>query len=122
MKKILLGSLSLIFLALIIMVFTPVPRPTPQNCKRISGVVEAVFTPCCQDVVLKLKNDPHRYYINRGLDHNEIDLDEFSALLVGQKVAFQVIKRNWTPLDPKHLLQPVAQVERRGEVVFTRIV
>ncbi len=120
-RTFIIGLSCLTVFALLVLIFTPVPAPKAKNCFTVNGEISAVFSACCQDVNLKLKGDNRRFYINRGLDNNEIKLAELRALLVGKKVEMNVIRRNWTPLDPSHSLAPVAEIRTNGKIVFSRM-
>jgi hypothetical protein len=47
--------------------------------------------------VLDLAGDPHRYYINRG-----IDLEWFRKRVAGGKVNLHETRRAWSALNPAH--------------------
>lgn len=114
------GIGAIIAFMLLVMVFTPVPQPIPENCKVVEGKVLKVYSPCCQDVGIKLEADEDRYYINRGLERG-IDVEAWQQSLEGQVVQLSVIRRNWTPLDPSHSMQPVAELRLKEQVYFSAI-
>ena len=105
-------------LLLCVLIFSPVPVATPENCDVISGKVTAVHSPCCSDVVIELAGDDHTYHINRGLE-NGIVLVDFREQLLGSIAAMHYIRTYWTPLDPAGKLRPVAQVAVGEEVLFS---
>ncbi|GAB5554755.1 MAG: hypothetical protein Sapg2KO_43460 [Saprospiraceae bacterium] len=98
-----------------------VPPATPENCKPVEGIVEAIYSPCCLDVSIKLKGDGHQYHINRGLDHQEIDLEQLQSQILEKEVELQIIQKRWSPLDPTYNLAPVVAIKIQGQTVFSRL-
>jgi hypothetical protein len=108
-RKLVRWTLAGVFLILLIMIFTPVPTPTADNTFVVEGKVTQVISPCCEDIRVRLEDDKHYYHINRGLERG-IDLAAFEKALLGKTVTVEVIRTNWTPLDPGRHLRPVAQI------------
>lgn len=111
-------TIALVLFALLVMALTPVPRATPEHCFTMTGRVSSVTTPCCQDVSIWIEGDPHRYYINRGVERG-IDVAALHQRLRGREVQLMVIRRNWSPLDASHSMAPVAQVSDIDGIAFT---
>ena len=107
-------------ISLLILAFTPVPQPVPENCYRVTGVVKKVYVPCCGDVAIELEGDEHLHYIDRGEDHG-IDVSAWNDLLTGNQVTLQVIRRHWTPLDPTFHLRSVAAVTMGQKTLYNQI-
>lgn len=112
--------LGLALVVLVVLALTPVPRATPQGCDTVTGRVASVTTPCCLDVHLWLEGDPHRYYINRGVEQG-IDVAAWHRRLAGKQVELKVIRRSWSPLDRHHEMAPVAEVRDPDGLLFTLI-
>ncbi|MEO0338979.1 MAG: hypothetical protein AAF242_07170 [Bacteroidota bacterium] len=92
-----------------------------KNCFSVRGEVAEVYSACCLDISLRLKNDDRKYYINRGLEDDDVNLREMRNQLIGKEVELNVIRRNWTPLDPYHVSAPVAEIRAKETVVFSRM-
>ena len=106
MKKVFLFSLFIGLISFLSLSLRTVPNPTADNCSLVKGVVEDVYSPCCEDVFIKLKNSDKRFYVNRGLELG-IKLNQIKNDLVNQAVQLYQID-HWTPLDPNELTNPLA--------------
>jgi len=101
------------------LVIRKVPAPIKANCTKVKGVVEEVFSPCCGDIVIKLKDNNKQYFINRGLDDGLV-LKQMQSDLLDKEIVLQKIN-HWTPLDPERYSFPLAEVKVDDEVYFTRM-
>lgn len=115
---IVISSIMAGFVLLAFLVLTPVPSALPENCETIAGKVANIYSPCCEDVVIELESDGHRYHINRGLERG-IELRAFDTQLLDKHVTLHYIRTHWSPLDPFGELRPVAQVVLGGEILYS---
>jgi len=120
MKKLLLFTLFIGLISFLSLSLRTVPSPTPENCSSVEGIVEEVYSPCCQDIFLKLKNSENLFYINRGLEMG-IKLDQMKNDLLDQTVHLLQID-HWTPLDPGAHTNSLAQIQLDGQVYFSVMV
>jgi len=115
LKSAALGAVAL-FGYLVLLALRPVPVPTDENTYWVEGQVVSAGSPCCEDIVIRLRDDTHDYYINRGMERLAAP-EEFCGDLPGRSVRIRVI-RHWTPLDPRGRLKSVANVVVGGEAWF----
>jgi len=115
-KTVLFISLVLI-LALGFLTFQLVPAASSSNCMTVSGVLTNVSTPCCADIVFKLKNDHSTYYLNRGLELG-LSISALKEELLNKEVSLRCIKRKWSPLDPGHKMKPLADILLDGKTIL----
>lgn len=115
LKSTALASAAL-FGYLVLLAFRPVPAPTDENTYWVEGVVVSAGSPCCEDIVVRLADDTHDYYINRGMERLPAP-EDFCGDLRGRTVRIRVI-RHWTPLDPRGRLKSIATVEVDGKGWF----
>ncbi|MEL6986207.1 MAG: hypothetical protein AAGK97_00090 [Bacteroidota bacterium] len=85
----------------------------------MEGIVEEVFSPCCKDVVIKLKNSTKVYYFNRGLEDG-LNVEQMKEDLIGKLIQLKQIN-HWTPLDPDNYSIPLAELLLEGSVYYTRM-
>lgn len=117
MKKVLLFSLFIALISFLSLSLRTVPEPTAENCSLVKGIVEEVYSPCCEDVFIKLKDSDKRFYLNRGLERG-IKLHQIKEDLVNHTVQLYKID-HWTPLDPNEHTNPLAQIQLDGEIYFS---
>ena len=98
-----------------------VPTPTLENTTFVTGQLEYVSAPCCEDVGIRLKGDNHFYYINRGVESG-IDVDAWSRRMGNDEVSLRIIETRWSPLNPAKRTVPVAEISHDGEVLFSSMV
>jgi hypothetical protein len=96
----------------------PVPNPQDAEIIQVEGRIESVTSPCCNDVQIRLADDPRAYHINRGLEAGLV-VEHLRQHLEGQTVQMRVVKRTWSPIDPLHRMMPVAELGRSGEIFFS---
>lgn len=117
-KKIILG-VTLLFFAIAILIFRPVPIVTEDRALSEAGIVTAVYEGGTNDVVFRLENNDRRFYINRGLE-NGLELDDLRKRLIGNEIVLKYPKY-WTPLDWDDQVKHVSKLEFRGEVLFNEL-
>jgi hypothetical protein len=130
MKKALI-VFGLLLFALAVLIFRPVPIVKEEKALVVTGILSKVKGSENQDVFLKLKDDPTRYYINRGMELG-LKVADLEKRLIGQEVTLKY-PQYWTPLDPnnniRHVQTPVwfkavldpGEPEKSGSMSCTRI-
>lgn len=114
-KKIVIGFI--VFLAIcFVLIFRPVPIIKEEKALVISGVIEKMRLTKGNDFVFKLKDDPVRYYINRGIEAG-LNYSDFEEQLLHQEVTFKYPKY-WTPLDWNNTVRHISKVEKNGITYF----
>ena len=119
MKKSILLTLFFLFLIACILVFRPVPIVKEEKALVVSGVVEKIKLTEGNDFVFKLKGNPTRYYINRGIETG-LNYDEFEQKVLGQYVVVKYPKY-WTPLDWNNTVRHISKVELDSETLFSEL-
>lgn len=69
---------------LLIALFQPVDI-SRDNCKQITGIVEQIAEGTSYDIFFRLKDNPNRYYINRGLERG-LTLPTLQQQLLGKEI------------------------------------
>ncbi len=116
--RLLAGTLVVAVFTLCVLAVLPVPAAVRGRCDTVSGAFESARLAGGADVQLRLAGDHHVYYIDRGAERG-VDAARWSERLTGHHVELEIIARNWSPLDPRHVMAPVAQVSESGEVLFS---
>lgn len=86
MKRSTLISIGLLVTVpfLLIALFSPVDI-SKENCLQVTGKVEAITEGASYDVMIKLKDNPTIYYVNRGLERG-LELTNLKKTLEGQEL------------------------------------
>jgi hypothetical protein len=116
--RLLAGTVVLTVFTLCVLAVLPVPAAVRGRCDTVSGAFESARLASGADVELRLSGDPHVYYIDHGAERG-LDAARLGERLGGRTVELQVIARSWSPLDPRHVMTPVAQLSESGEVLFS---
>lgn len=113
--RLIAGVTTLALITLVVLAVKPVPGAVRGRCDVVTGSVESVRASNAADLELRLVGDPHVYHVHgaRG-----VDVANWRERLTGHTVELQTIRRTWSPLDPRHVMAPVAQVSQDGEVLF----
>lgn len=117
-KKIFIG-LSVLFLIVFVMIFRPVPIVTEDRALVVSGVVEKIKLTEGNDFVFKLKDNPTRYYINRGIEAG-LNYQDFEGQVINKFITVKYPKY-WTPLDWNNTIRHISKVELNGKVLFNEL-
>ncbi len=117
-NKVITGFIVFIFLAAIL-IFRPVPIVQEENALVVYGMVEKIKLTEGNDFVFKLKDNPTKYYINRGIEAG-LDYNEFKQSVINKKVVVKYPKY-WTPLDWNNTVRHISKVETDGEVLFNEL-
>ncbi len=117
-KKIFIG-LSVVFLIICVLVLRPVPIVTEDKTIVVSGVVEKIKLTEGNDFVFKLKDNPTRYYINRGIEAG-LNYQDFEERVLNKSIIVKYPKY-WTPLDWNNTVRHISKVELNGEILFNEL-
>ena len=108
------------FFLMAVLILSPIPSATHDNCVAIIGQVEKVIEGEGEnDFVIFLKDDNSYYYVNRGLERG-LDLKTLQEQLVGQSITLHYVK-HWSPLDPQNQSRHIARLDFDGEYVYNEI-
>lgn len=110
---------GVVFIILCIIFLKPVPPVTDENRIEVMGEVVNLWEGSSYDIVFRLKNNNHNYYINRGVESG-LEVGALYNQLVGNEVTLTYADY-WTPLDPTSSTHHVAQLEYNGEILYTEI-
>lgn len=108
---------GIVLFLLFALIFRPVSVPTENNTVAITGIVEELREGGRYDLVFRFKDDPVRYYVNRGLQ-TTFNLNEARDLMLGKEVTIKYVK-HWTPLDHKGKVKHIGEVIFNDEILYT---
>jgi hypothetical protein len=117
-SKIHLG-LAITFALIAILFFRPVPIVKEDRALVVKGLVTHVYEGGEKDLVIRLKGEDTRYYINRGLE-SRFELNSARTKLIGQEVTIKYPKY-WTPLDWNNRVRHLSKLELGDEVLFNEL-
>lgn len=117
-KRILLAAGIIVFVALCLMIFRPVPILPEEELKVAEGKIERIFEGGEKDIVFKLRDSEEFYYINRGLEQG-YTLTDLRAKLIGRQVTIKY-PEYWSLLGSRYT-HHLSKLEYRGEVVFSEL-
>ena len=118
LKKIAIG-ISILFFIIGLLIFRPVPIVAEDRALVVEGSVVAIRAGGTHDIVIKLKDDLTRYYINRG-EELGLNILELQTTLMGQPVVLKYPKY-WTPLDWNDRVKHISKLEQNGRVLFNEL-
>ena len=95
---------------LLIALFSPVDI-SKENSIQITGKVEAITEGPSYDVMVKLKDNPTIYYVNRGFERG-LELTNLRETLVGREIEFWHAK-SWQSAGGH-----ITQLKIREEIVY----
>ena len=94
------------------------PKASRDNATYVTAFVEEVLKGKGEgDIVLKLRNDPAYYYINRGLERG-LQVKSLKAKIESEEARISYIE-DWSILDPGNQMRHVSSISLRGEVIYT---
>lgn len=116
MQKKIFIILSIAFIIVCVLIFRPVPIIYEEDAIEKTGIVEKIKHTEGDDYVFKLKNNPTKYYINRGTEQG-LDYKTFESQVLNKKIVIKYPKY-WTPLDWNNSIRHISKVELQGETLF----
>ena len=111
--------LFLFLFILAALIFRPVPIVPENECLSQTGIVTSVFEGGTNDVNIRLEDNDHMFYINRGLK-NGLEMSQVKSDLIGYEVTLKYPK-HWTPLDPFSKTHHVSVVKKGDQIIFTEL-
>jgi hypothetical protein len=108
---------GLLFLALGILIFRPVPIADEKKCVTVKGKVTEIYEAGFKDIVFKLQGLNKEFYINRGLESG-LDVHKLRATLTHNEIVI-LYPKYWTPLDPFNSTRHISKIKHDGKIVFT---
>lgn len=117
--KILLYTFLALFVFFIALIFRPSSIVSEAEALVTKGRVTEIYEGGVKDVVFRLENDHHIYYINRGLE-NGLELENLRQRLIGQNVTFKYPK-HWTPLDWNTQTIHLSKVSHNKNIIFNEL-
>lgn len=109
-----LGIAFVVFLAYS---FKPVTKVTSDECVLISGKVVSVQEGTSNDIQIRLENDSHYYYINRGLEKG-VNLAQLSSKVLNKTVTLYCPNR-WTIVNPDGIVPHISKLEKGTTIVYS---
>ena len=120
--KIFFSVSSLLFIGfmwVIIQTFKPVRNVGYDDVIEVTGKVVKVSESAGFDIIITLENDPHIYYINRGLQQG-LTIKQLSTDLLNQTVVLYPIKR-WTIFTRDGIMGHISKIVLNDRVIFNEI-
>lgn len=118
MKK-LFVFLPFAVLLFVLLSMRPVPDASKHNVQKISGLVSDIYLAGTSDIVLKLIDDNHFYYITRGVEQG-LDYTQLKASLLYKDVKIEYV-RHWSILNASGSVRPVYQVHYDNDLVYSSL-
>lgn len=118
MKKILV-FLPFPILVFVLLSMRPVPDPDNNNVEKVYGMVSEIYKAGSNDIVFKLLEDEHFYYIHGGVEMNR-SYKELKESLLYKDVQISYVK-HWSLLNASGSARSMCQLEINNEVVFTAL-
>lgn len=109
-----LGIAFVVFLAYS---FKPVTTVKSDDCVLISGKIISIQEGSSNDIQIRLENDSHYYYINRGLEKG-INLEQLSSKVLNKTVTLYCPNR-WTIVNPDGIVPHISRMDKGTSVVYT---
>ncbi len=115
-KRILIAT-GVLLLLLIVLTFRPVSVKR-ANCLQSIGVVDMVYEGGVHDIVIHLKDDNQRYYINRGLE-KDLTISGLQEKLIGKEVNLCHLK-HWSLLKPRaNTSGHISELRCESELIYS---
>ena len=107
------------FISIAIQTFRPVRNVQPEDVLKIIGTVVDIEEAPGFDIVIRLENDDHYYYINRGLQYH-LTIEQLRKDVLNKKVTLYPIKR-WTIFTRDGNMGHVSKMMIENQVIYNEI-
>jgi phosphopantothenate synthetase len=97
--------------------FKPVTSVNSDDCVLISGKIVSIEEGTSNDIQIRLENDSHYYYINRGLEKG-VNLKQLSSKVLNKTVTLYCPNR-WTIVSPDGIVPHISRMEKGTSVVYS---
>ncbi|MEM6687376.1 MAG: hypothetical protein AAF617_16470, partial [Bacteroidota bacterium] len=111
-----LGIAFVVFLAYS---FKPVTTVKSEDCVLISGKIVSIKEGKANDIQIRLENDSHYYFIDRGLEKG-INLAQLSSKVLNKTVTLYCPNR-WTVVNPDGIVPHITKMEKGTTVVYSEL-
>ena len=121
-KRIYFGICTVIFIGVISMAyipFKPIKNVDSSEVSAKKGIVNLVEKARGGDINIKLKNDPHTYYINNAFELG-LNPDVISNQILNKEVTLYHIKR-WTPFTQDGVFPHISKLTFGSSVIFNEL-
>ena len=109
-----LGIALVVFLAYS---FKPVTTVDSDDCVLISGKIVSIEEGPSNDIQIRLENDSHDYYLNRGLEKG-LNLAQLSSKVLNKTVTLYCPHR-WTLVSPDGIVPHISRMEKGTTIVYS---
>ncbi|WP_298417016.1 hypothetical protein [uncultured Kordia sp.] len=114
--------LTFIFLGIALVVFLaysfkPVTSVKSDDCVLISGKIVSIEQGTSNDIQIRLENDSHYYYINRGIQKG-VNLAQLSSKVLNKTVTLYCPNR-WTLVSPDGIVPHISRLEKGTTIVYS---
>ncbi|PTX59291.1 hypothetical protein C8N46_110128 [Kordia periserrulae] len=117
MKRITFIFLGIALVVFLAYSFTPINTVQSDDCVLISGKIVSIKEGASNNIQIRLENDSHYYYINRGLEKG-INLAQLSAKVLNKTVTLYCPNR-WTIVNPDGIVPHISKMEKGTTVVYS---
>ncbi len=122
-KRIYFGICGLLFIVVLYVAFItlkPIKTVYLKDVKEVQGTTEAIYQGSGGDIYIKLKNNPHKFYVNRGLQSG-LQLAKLQKLLYGKNINIYHINR-WTPFTTDRVFPHISKITFGDSIIFNEII
>lgn len=111
--------LFVVFISIAFQTFKPIMNVQPDDVMEVKGKVIGLKEGGGFDVMVRLENDDHRYYINRGLE-NGLTMEQLKQDILNKNVTLYPIER-WTIFTPDKVMGHISKIMVEDKVIFNEI-
>ena len=117
MRRLTFIFLGIAFVVFLAYSFTPVTTVNSDDCVLISGKIVSIEEGTSNDIQIRLENDSHYYYINRGMEKG-LNLAQLSSKVLNKTVTLYCPNR-WTITNPDGIVPHISKLEKGTSVVYS---
>lgn len=109
----------IVFITIAFQTFRPIMNVQPDEVMAVTGKVVGIKEGSGFDIMIKLENDPHHYYVNRGLEMG-LTMEALQVDIFQKTVTLYPIER-WTIFTPDKVMGHISKIMVEDKVVFNEI-
>ncbi|WP_430411512.1 hypothetical protein [Kordia sp.] len=117
MKRLTFIFLGIAFVIFLAYSFKPVTSVNSDDCVLISGKIVSIEEGTSNDIQIRLENDSHYYYINRGIEKG-VNLAQLSSKVLNKTVTLYCPNR-WTLVSPDGIVPHISRLDKGTTVVYS---
>lgn len=106
-------------LVVLVVGWSKVPPPEPENLETIVGTFDEMNSPCCGKWVISLKEDNFRYEVKKDLVKAFLLKEMEETIRRGDTLRLQIFKLRVSPFNPGGKNRPVATIEGNGQTFLS---